>query len=183
MSVVTEILPPGPAVRRAPSPGAAPRLRVGRSCSGLGTSTGGPCAQGKGETPSLPLKTLLRHLSLADISSPSQLEPQNPLLGGPPHAATRLLFCCGAGLWPPDGDLHPQRLLSIAGLPLPKCLLLSPGSACRHPASASCHQAPHRGHLPKRAGSGLGLWQTPHVWDQQQPHGVHKDLQQPPLHP
>lgn len=123
-----------------------------RSCSGLGTSTGGPCAQGKGETPSLPLKTLLRHLSLADISSPSQLEPQNPLLGGPPHAATGLLFCCHAGLWPPDGDLHPQRLLSIAGLPLPKCLPLSPGSASRLPIAATC---------PREQGL---------VWDYGKPH-------------
>lgn len=38
----------------------------------------------------------------------------------------KLLSCCRALVWPPDGDLRPQRLLSITGLPLQKCLLLSP---------------------------------------------------------
>lgn len=49
--------------------------------------------------------------------------PQDLLLQG---FGAKLLSCCRAQVWPPDGDLHPQRLLSITGLPLQKCLLLSP---------------------------------------------------------
>lgn len=62
-----------------------------------------------------------------DVSpQPMSLYPATPRFAPAVLWRAKLLSCCRTGVWPPDGDLHPQQLLSITRLSLQKCLLPSP---------------------------------------------------------
>lgn len=104
-------------------------LWVGPSPSRLGAL---PSTQGEGSSPSTLPET---SGSSSDVSPrPTSLFPATPRFAPAGFCRAKLLSCCRAWVWPPDGDLHPQRLLSIPRLPLQKCLLLSPRLLQLYPA-------------------------------------------------
>lgn len=85
---------------------------------------GSPTRSGVGTSPS-PLPGASGSPSGVSLQ-PMSLFPATPRFAPAGRWRAKLLSCCHAGVWPPDGDLHPQWLLSITQLPLQKCLLLSP---------------------------------------------------------